>query len=312
MRDIGGRVVSAGQRARAAAVGYQRQGKALRVPWISLTVFAVVVVCAVLAPQIAPFDPTDISLLDARQPPLSEGHPLGTDLLGRDMLSRLIFGARSSMTVAVTALLAAVIVGSFVGLIAGYAGGTVDRIAMRVTDAVLGFPAILTAMLIVVIFGQGLQNVVLAVVLTTWPRFARMLRGEVLRYREREFVLFARISGANDVTILVRHILPNLINTLLVVATLMMAEVILLEASLSFLGLGFPPGAPAWGIMVAEGREVLRQAWWLSLFPGLVITMVVVATNFLGDWLGDVLDPNRRQTVIPGLELPASGSQPTA
>jgi peptide/nickel transport system permease protein len=303
MSEIGGRVVTAGLRARALAFGYRRRGRDLRVPWLSFGVLGVVAVCAVFAPLLAPYDPARLSLLDARLAPLSPGHLLGTDLLGRDILSRLIFGARSSATVATTALLAAVVVGALVGLIAGYAGATVDRIAMRVTDAVLGFPAILTAMLIVVVLGQGVQNVVLAVVLTTWPRFARMLRGEVLRYREREFVQFAKVSGVGSATILVRHILPNVASTLIVVSTLMIAEVILLEASLSFLGLGFPPGAPAWGIMVAEGREVLRQAWWLSVFPGLVITSVVVAINFVGDWLGDVLDPNRRATVVPGVEI---------
>lgn len=312
MKDIGGHVISAGERARAFAMGYRRRRRATGIPWIALTILATVAICAIFAPFLAPRDPADLSLLDSRKPPLSEGFLLGTDLLGRDILSRLIFGARSSMAVAVTALLASVAVGSAVGLVAGYVGGTVDRIAMRVTDAVLGFPAILTAMLIVVIFGQGLQNVVLAVVLTTWPRFARMLRGEVLRYREREFVLFAKVAGVSGPSILVRHILPNLMNTLIVVATLMLAEVILLEASLSFLGLGFPPGSPAWGIMVAEGREVLRQAWWVSLFPGLVITIVVVATNFFGDWLGDVLDPNRRQIVVPGVELPAAEAKAPA
>jgi peptide/nickel transport system permease protein len=282
----------------------------LRIPWIPLGILAVVVLCALFAPFLAPHDPQDLSLIDSRLPPLSPGFPLGTDQLGRDILSRLIYGARSSMTVAVTALTAAVVVGSIVGLVAGYAGATIDRVAMRVTDAVLGFPAILTAMLIVVILGQGIQNVILAVVLTTWPRFARMLRGEVLRYRQQDFVLFARIAGVSSPMILLRHILPNVLNTLIVVSTLMIAEVVLLEASLSFLGLGFPPGAPAWGIMVAEGREVLRQAWWLSVFPGLVITCVVIATNFVGDWLGDVLDPNRRQTLVPGVELPAPGAEP--
>jgi peptide/nickel transport system permease protein len=310
MSEIGGRVVSAGQRARVAALGYRRRGRMLHIPWIPLGILAVVVLCALFAPFLAPHDPQDLSLIDSRLPPLSPGFPLGTDQLGRDILSRLIYGARSSMTVAVTALTAAVVVGSIVGLVAGYAGATVDRIAMRVTDAVLGFPAILTAMLIVVILGQGIQNVILAVVLTTWPRFARMLRGEVLRYRQQDFVLFARIAGVSSPAILLRHILPNVLNTLIVVSTLMIAEVVLLEASLSFLGLGFPPGAPAWGIMVAEGREVLRQAWWLSVFPGLVITLVVIATNFVGDWLGDVLDPNRRQILVPGVELPAPGAEP--
>jgi peptide/nickel transport system permease protein len=269
-----------------------------------MAILAVVVLCAVFAPQLAPYDPRDINILDAREPPLTEGHLLGTDLLGRDMLSRLIFGARSSMTVSLTALGVAVAIGTLLGLIAGYVGGGVDRAIMRGTDAVLGFPAILSAMVIVAVLGQGLQNVVLAVVLTTWPRFSRMIRGEVLKLREREFVTFAKVTGIRSSVILRTHILPNVLSVLLIVATLMIAEVILLEAALSFLGLGFAPGDPAWGLMVSEGSQVLRQSWWVSVLPGVAITSVVIAMNYLGDWLGDVLDPNRRPMAVAGVEIP--------
>jgi peptide/nickel transport system permease protein len=272
------------------------------VPWISGSILVLVLLCAVFASFVAPHDPRAIALGDARQPPLSPGHFLGTDLLGRDMLSRLIYGARDALVVSVLAISAAVGVGSVLGLVAGFVGGIVDRIIMRITDAVLAFPAILIAMLIVVILGQGFQNVLLAVVFTTWPRFARMLRGEVLKLRELEFVVFARVAGTPTHRILLRHIFPNVAPVLLVVATLMTAEVILLAASLSFLGLGYAPGDPAWGLMVSEGRAVLRQTWWLALFPGLAITVVVIAVNFVGDWLSERWDPQRR-AIVPSTQL---------
>jgi peptide/nickel transport system permease protein len=242
--------------------------------------------------------------LDARIPPFkSLTHPLGTDLLGRDVLSRLIYGARYSMSIALATLGIAVIVGSVLGLVAGWMGGASDRVLMRGTDAAFAFPAILSAMLVIVILGQGVQNVVLALAISTWPLLARMLRVEVLRYRERDFILFAKIAGVRTRVILWRHVVPNVFGTLVVVMTLLAAQVILLEASLSFLGLGLPPGSPSWGIMVAEGQQEIRGMWWLSLFPGLVIASVVMAINFFGDWLRDMLDPTMRRGVVPAKEL---------
>jgi peptide/nickel transport system permease protein len=166
---------------------------------------------------------------------------------------------------------------------------------MRLADAALGFPTILVAMIIVVLLGGGIWNIILAVIITVWARFARMIRGDVLSIKSLDFVTFARIAGLPTWVIIGRHIFPNTINTLMVITSLLVGQVILLEAALSFLGLGLPPGEPAWGIMVAEGRNVMLSVWWLSLFPGLAITIVVLALNFFGDWLRDRLDPKLRR-----------------
>ncbi len=223
--------------------------------------------------------------------------PLGTDRLGRDMLSRLIFGARTSATISLVALGAGALIGTVMGLISGYAGRSVDTVIMRLTDAAMGFPTILAAMIIVTILGAGMGNIILAIMVTVWARFSRMIRGEVLSVRNRDFVLVARITGVSPPMILWRHIFPNVVNTLLIIATLLVGQTILLEASLSFLGLGLEPGSAAWGLMVAEGRDVLIAMWWLALLPGIVITAVVMAFNIFGDWLRDTLDPKLRRTV---------------
>jgi len=207
------------------------------------------------------------------------------------MLSRLIFGARTAVVISLVALGAGGIVGTFLGLIAGYKGGWIDVIVMRLADAALGFPTILVAMLIVVLFGGGIWNIILAVMITVWARFARMIRGDVLSIKGLDFITFARVAGLPAWVIIGRHIFPNTINTLMVITSLLVGQVILLEAALSFLGLGLPVGDPAWGIMVSEGRIVIVKVWWLSLFPGLAITIVVLALNFFGDWLRDRLDP---------------------
>ena len=180
-------------------------------------------------------------------------------------------------------------------MIAGYKGGWSDILIMRVSDAALGFPTVLVAMIIVTLLGAGMGNIVLAVVITVWARFARMIRGDVLAIKEYDFVTSAKIAGVSTPMIIARHIFPNTVNTLMVITSLQVGQVILLEASLSFLGLGLPPGAPAWGIMVSEGRTVILEVWWLALFPGLAITIVVLAFNFFGDWLRDTLDPKLRR-----------------
>jgi peptide/nickel transport system permease protein len=245
---------------------------------------------------LTPHDPLEISILDSRLAPGdSLSHPLGTDVLGRDILARLIFGARTAMFISLVALSAGAFVGSVLGLVAGYRGGWLDILIMRAADAALGFPTILVAMIVVTILGAGIENIILAVVLTVWARFARMIRGDVLYIRELDFVTFAKIAGVSTPIIILRHVFPNTINTLMVVTSLLVGQVILLEASLSFLGLGLPPGAPAWGIMVSEGKDEILNVWWLSLFPGLAITVVVLAFNFFGDWLRDTLDPKLRR-----------------
>ncbi len=265
-------------------------------PWIPIAIMSVVAVCAVFAPWIAPYDPTEINMLDRKLPPAQDwSYPLGTDRMGRDMLSRLIYGARTSAFISLVALGTGAFVGTVLGLISGYFGRWIDVFIMRLTDAAMGFPTILAAMIIVTILGTGLENIMLAIAVTVWARFSRMIRGEVLNIKNRDFVLAARICGVPPQVIIWRHIYPNVINTLLIILTLLVGQTILLEASLSFLGLGLAPGAPAWGLMVAEGRDFLVSMWWLALLPGLLITMVVMAFNFFGDWLRDTLDPKLRR-----------------
>ena len=271
-------------------------------PWLPLSVMVVLLVCSIFAPWLAPHDPFDIDILEAKLAPVYFGdnwtwsHPLGTDILGQDMLSRLIYGARTAMFISLIALGTGMMVGTALGLLAGFRTGWPDALIMRAADAALGFPTILVAMIIVTILGAGLSNIILAVALTVWARFARMIRGDVLSIKELDFVTFAKIAGLSMPMIIWRHIFPNTINTLMVITSLAIGQVILLEASLSFLGLGLPPGDPAWGIMVSEGRSVILDVWWLSLFPGLAITIVVLAFNFFGDWMRDTLDPKLRRT----------------
>jgi peptide/nickel transport system permease protein len=274
-----------------------RRVRRLRLPWIPLAIMLALIVCAAFAPLLASHDPTRISMLDRRIAPFETlEHPLGTDIMGRDMLARLIYGARTSVFISLVALGTGAFVGSVLGLVAGYRGSWPDVLIMRAADAALGFPTILVAMIIVTLLGAGIENIILAVVITVWARFARMIRGDVLSIKELDFITAAKIAGVSSPVIIARHIFPNTVNTLMVVTSLQIGQVILLEASLSFLGLGLPPGDPAWGIMVAEGRNVILEVWWLALLPGLAITIVVLAFNFFGDWLRDTLDPKLRRT----------------
>ena len=267
-----------------------------RLPWIPILVLFLILVCAAFAELIAPHDPLKINVLNKHLAPgESSSHLLGTDSLGRDILSRLIYGARTTVIITFVSLLAGAVVGTVLGLISGYWGGWVDAVIMRIVDAALGFPTVLLAMIIVVFLGTGTINIILAVALTFWARFARMARGDVLSVKVQDFVILAQITGVSTPVLIWRHIFPNVVNTLTVISSLLVGQIILLEAALSFLGLGLAPGSPAWGIMVAEGRDILIDVWWLSLFPGLAITIVVLAFNFFGDWLRDTLDPRLRQ-----------------
>ena len=273
-------------------------GKARRahLPWFPVFIMVILLACSLFAPLLAPHDPTEIRMLDAKLAPGDNlAYLLGTDIMGRDMLSRLIYGARTALFISLIALGTGAFVGTVLGLVAGFRPGWPDMLIMRASDAALGFPTILVAMIIVTILGAGIENIILAVALTVWARFARMIRGDVLAIKELDFVTFAKIAGLSMPMIIARHIFPNTINTLMVITSLQIGQVILLEASLSFLGLGLPPGDPAWGIMVAEGRSVILDVWWLALFPGLAITAVVLAFNFFGDWLRDTLDPKLRR-----------------
>ena len=281
---------------------WRRPRRGTRIPFIPLAIVGVLLFCAAFADLVSPHHPRGADetqrerVLKTMVPPFqSWDNILGTDRTGRDILSRLIHGARTSAIISLIALGSGVLVGTVLGLVAGYRGGWVDALIMRLVDAALAFPLILVAMLIVVILGTGIQNIILAIAATVWARFARQVRGEVLSIKERDFVTLAKIAGVSEPAIIARHIFPNVVNTLLIVVSLQVGQVILTEASLSFLGLGLPPGDPAWGIMVAEGRNFVIDAWWLSLFPGIAITLVVLAFNFFGDWLRDTLDPKLRR-----------------
>ena len=276
--------------------GLRQRIREARLPWVPLAILSVILFCAIFANLISPHDPRENDVRNKLEPPFTNTeHILGTDRLGKDMLSRLIFGARTMLQVTAPSMVVAILAGSVVGLISGYAGRWADSVLMRITDAVLGFPSILVALLIVTYLGTGVWNVMIAIAATQWARFARMIRGEVLSIRDRDFVVLAQIYGVSSGMIVWRHLFPNVINTLMVLTSVSVGQVILLEASLSFLGLGLAPGDPAWGILVAEGREFLTQAWWIALFPGLIITVVVMAFNFFGDWLRDYLDPRLRR-----------------
>jgi peptide/nickel transport system permease protein len=270
------------------------------VPWIPVAIVVAFVAAAALAPLLSPGDPYGQSLRKKFTPPVWEekgtwSHPLGTDRLGRDMLSRILYGARVSLAVGALAVLLASVVGAAVGLTAGYYGGRVDAALMRVTDATLSFPVILLALILAVTVGPSFTNVVVAISVILWARYARVIRGEVLTLMELDFIAQARIAGAGAWRIITRHLVPNTLNTLVVLITLQVGYVIIVEAALSFLGAGIPPPTPAWGSMIAEGRDFVTSAWWVSFLPGLAIMLVVLAFNVLGDWLRDTLDPKLRQ-----------------
>jgi peptide/nickel transport system permease protein len=262
-------------------------------------IVGLVVVAALAAPWLATTDPIDQDLTVALKPPfwLEDGslqHPLGTDHLGRDVYSRLVYGAKISLTISVLAALLGAAVGVAAGLVAGYVGGRTGAVIMRIVDLNLAFPLILLALAVVAILGANLRNLVIVMTITTWMIYARVVRGLTLALREQEFVQAARALGAHDMRIVVRHVLPNVLAAVTVIWTLEVARVILMESALSFLGLGVPPPTPTWGRMLAEGRDYLTVAGWISIFPGLAIMVTVLGINFLGDGLRDLLDPRLR------------------
>jgi peptide/nickel transport system permease protein len=277
-----------------------RRSRRRRVPWIPICIIAIMVSMALFAPFLAPYSPIDQTLRDKLIPPFwvdggGIDHVLGTDAFGRDMLSRLIYGARVSLIVAALALTAGGGVGLVIGIVSGYFGGAVDNALMRLVDAAFTFPAILFALLLAVTMGQGLGTLVLAISLLLWASFARVIRGEVLSLKQRDFVALAKVRGCSSARIMLTHILPNVLNTFMVLVTLNIGVVIIAEASLSFLGAGIPPPTPTWGLMVSDGRGRIAEAWWVSLIPGIAITLLVLSVNVFGDWLRDRLDPRLRQ-----------------
>jgi peptide/nickel transport system permease protein len=270
-------------------------------PMVPIAILITLILVAIFANLIAPHNPEIGSLSQRFKPPAwsaggSTEHLLGTDHIGRDVLSRLIFGARVSMVVGFTAVFFAGITGTVLGIVSGYLGGWVDQVIMRITDTWLALPALTFAIFLAAIVGPSETNIIIILGAVYWTRYARVIRGEVLSLKERDFVRLAIVAGCSKWKIMRRHLLPNVLNTAIVLATLMLGVVIVSEAALSFLGVGVPPPKPAWGLMLADGKKGLMAGyWWLTVFPGLCIVLMVLAANLLGDWLRVKLDPQLRQ-----------------
>lgn len=255
---------------------------------------------AVGADLLAPHSPIAVRMDVALRPPWfmaggQAAYPLGTDALGRDVLSRVMYGGRASLFVALVAIGLSTVIGTAFGLLAGYAGGWVDTVMMRAVDVVLTLPVILLALVFVVTVGPSLWIVTGILAIVLWSRFARLVRGEALAWKQREFVQYARSAGASPLRVVAVHVLPNIANSIVVLATLQVGFAIVVEAALSFLGAGVPPPAPTWGGMIASGRTYLETAWWLVVFPGVAVVLTVLSFNLFGDWLRDTLDPTMRQ-----------------
>ena len=270
-------------------------------PMLPIAILVTLALLAIFAELIAPHNPEIGSLGQRFKPPAwiaggSTQHLLGTDHIGRDVMSRLIFGARVSMMVGFMAVIIAGVLGSALGILSGYLGGWVDQVIMRLTDSWLALPALTFAIFLAAIVGPSEWNIVIILGAVYWTRYARVIRGEVLSLKERDFVRLAIVAGCSKWTIMRRHLLPNVANTAIVLATLMLGVVIVSEAALSFLGVGVPPPKPAWGLMLADGKKGLMAGyWWLTVFPGVCIVLMVLAANLLGDWLRVKLDPQLRQ-----------------
>ncbi len=274
-----------------------------RYPLIGVFILGTVLFLAVFGPNIAPKDPNRQDIFARLVPPITYDQngamnfPLGTDSLGRDVLSRLIYGARVSLLVGFSAVAIGGTLGTFLGLIAGYFGGRIDDVIMRLADVQLAFPFILLAIMVLVVLGSGVINLVLILGFGQWVVYARVTRGQVISQREKDYVEAMRAIGARDWRIMINEILPNVLAPLIVIASFNVAGVILSEASLSFLGLGVPPSVPTWGAMLADSREqLLGGKWWLAVFPGIAIMLTTLSLNVLGDWLRDFLDPRLRGT----------------
>ena len=284
----------------APRAGWLRSLRGQGTPWLSLVLLVLLGVAAVFGEAIAPWDPNALDLANVFKPPVwaqggTAAHLLGTDNLGRDILSRIIAGARVSVSVALYVIVLSGGIGSLIGLVAGYFGGVVDAVLMRLADIQMSIPSLALALVIAVVLDPSFTTVVIVIVVTYWTWYARIIRSEVLSLKERDYVALARVAGCSNAVILRRHLLPNVANTLLVLATLQVGQVIVFEASLSFLGLGIQPPDVSWGLMLADARNYMTHAWWLITLPGIAIMLTCLASNLVGDWLRDTLDPRRKQ-----------------
>ena len=270
--------------------------------WFPVLILGLVAFACLFGKMIVPYSPTQGSLQETLIPPFwcaggSMAHVFGTDHLGRDVLSRLLTGARTTMLVGIAVVLVAGTIGTVVGVLAGYMGGIVDSLLMRITEAVLSIPYVLIAMSLSAVLGQGTGTVVFVLGITCWSNYAKVVRVETMRLKSQEFVVLAKLAGASTFRVLWRHILPNLVNTIIVMATLQLGMAIILSSSLSFLGLGATPPTPEWGLMMAEGRDYLVTAWWLTTVPGVMLFLTVLSVNILGNVLRVKLDPKRMVTM---------------
>ena len=258
--------------------------------WIGLAIFLIVIALAILAPALAPFDPTDQNILEKLRPPSAE-HWLGTDSFGRDTLSRVLYGARISLVIGIVSTLAAMLVGSAIGMLAGWYGGRVDTVTMQAMDVLLAFPSLILGLILVAMLGPSMLNIIIAIALTSIPPFARIARAPTIAIKEREFVLAGRALGYSDARIVAGHILPNILPEILVMGSLWLANAIRTEASLAFVGLGVKPPTATWGGMIREGFENILDSYTLALVPSISILIVIFALNLLGDGLRDAIDP---------------------
>ena len=269
-------------------------------PWLSAAILLAVLIAAFVGDALAPFDPNGLDLGASFKPPFwqedgSIEHLLGTDNLGRDVLSRIIGGANVSMVVAFYAIVFSGGIGGLIGMISGYFGGIVDAAIMRLVDIQMSIPSLALALMLAAVLSPGLSTVVIVVVISYWTWYARIIRSEVLSLKERDYVALANVAGCSTMVIFARHLLPNIMNTIFVLATLQIGQVIIFEASLSFLGLGIQMPDVSWGLMLADARAYITTAWWAITMPGIAIMLTCLASNMIGDWLRDSLDPKRRQ-----------------
>jgi len=271
-----------------------------RWPVIPLLILIGLAVCAIFAPQLSTQNPRRGRVLDRHIPPAwteegSTAHLLGTDHVGRDVYTRIIHGARISMMVTLIALTSGFILGTSIGVVSGYAGGWLDEVLMRIVDVWMSIPFLMVALVLVIVIGQSMATLMGLLAMLAWVHFVRVIRGQTLQLKEMDYIALARVAGASSLRVMFRHLFPGIVNTAVVIATLRVGQLIMAEATLSFLGAGIPPPTPAWGVMVGEARAYLEEAWWTSVFPGLCIFLTVMALNFMGDWLRDRLDPRLRQ-----------------